>query len=549
MSCAPEWRLSAYADGDLAPAEVRALELHLVGCARCRRQVIALRDEARVLRDLVHERLPATAPPATAGRGVALGLPLAVGAFALVSLAGGALVEAMPRELAWIAPNQNIGVAEMLFDLVFTLRRSAAEWFDFAFSLAALASAAGLAYFVADALVRRVRIGGRSVAALLLLAGSFALAPRPAQAAFELRRDEAVVVPADARIDGSLFAAGDSVTIEGVIAGDLIAFGERITIRGTVEGNVFCAGREVELSGTVTGSLHCAGEEVRVEGSVGGNFYGAGDDVNVAPAAKISGDVALAGSDVRLEGELARDLLAAGEDVVIAGRVGRDASLHAQGVALLASAVVAGGLDLHLPAGEEPRIETGAVHGAITRSDLEHSDIEFTPFERFRKARFYLGRLVMLTSAFVVGLILYTLTPGLFGARVETAGRFFGSLGLGFAAMIVIPCALLLLVISVLGIPVAALGGLAMAALFFVGPIVLAAAVGRSVMRPAGASLREFAISLLVGLLLVGVLVSLPGIGGLALAFLIWAGAGLLILHLHELWRARRAARMVELPA
>ncbi len=542
MSCPHEWQISAYVDAGLGAADVRTLESHLVSCARCRRSVLALRDEARVLRDLVHERLPAPVTPAAAGRGIAFGLPLAVAALALASLGASALVEALPRPLRWLAPTENLGVANMLVDLFFAVRNTFAAWFDFALALAALVAFAGIAYLAADALARRVRLGRRSAAALLVLLAAGLLAPDSARAAFEVRDQDVVLVGADERIDGSLIAWGDSVTIEGTITGDLIAFGETVRIRGTVEGNVFCAGQEIELAGTIGGSAHCAGEDVRVEGSVGKNFYGAGEDVSFEAAARVGGDAAVACESARLEGEIARDLIAAGEDIVVSGRIGRDAGIHAAAVSFLATAVVPGKIDLHMPEGEEPVIATGAALGAITRNVMEGSAPK-TPLKRISQASYVMHRLVMVAGAFVAGLVLFALAPGLFAIRVETAGRFFGAVGAGFATMILAPVVLVLLAITVLGIPAALFGVLLCGALVYIGPIALAAVVGRSVLRSEGATLRDFAVSLAVGLLLLGVLVSLPGIGGLAFAIVIFEGVGLLVLHAHGWWSERRAAR------
>jgi len=126
--------------------------------------VIALRDEARVLRDLAHERLPAPVAPARAGRGVALGLPLTIGALALVSLGVSAAIEALPRPVRWFAPTESLGVTRMLVDLVFAIRENFAAWFDFAFALAALAAVAGVAYLASDLLLRRTRTGARAAA-------------------------------------------------------------------------------------------------------------------------------------------------------------------------------------------------------------------------------------------------------------------------------------------------------------------------------------------------------------------------------------------------
>jgi hypothetical protein len=79
--------------------------------------------------------------------------------------------------------------------------------------------------------------------------------------------------------------------------------------------------------------------------------------------------------------------------------------------------------------------------------------------------------------------------------------------------------------------------------------VVVAATVGRTVLRSGGVTFGEFARALGVGLLLLGVLISLPGIGGLALAVLILEGVGLLTFSAHEWWSERRAARAAAEPA
>jgi len=549
MTCPPEWQLSAYVDAGLDAASMKPLELHLVSCARCRRRVVALRDEARVLRELAHERLPAPAQPAQVGRGIAFGLPIAIGALALASFGAGALIESVPRPFRWLAPTEELGVTNMLFDVAFAVRNNFAAWFDFAFALAALAAAAGCAYFAADALARRTRAAGRSTAALLLLAAA-ALAPRGAQAEIVVREaDEGEVrVAAGETIDGSLVAMGESVIIEGVVGGDLLAFGESLRIAGTVEGNVFCAGREVEVAGAVTGSVHCAGEDVTLTGAVGGNFYGAGSEVVLGSASKVGADVAIAFQDGRLEGEIARDVIGAGEDVTVAGRVGRDANFHAGEIEFLATAVIPGKLELHLPEGEEPEIAAGAALGTIERKVLEDG-APSTPLKRLSQFEFIRRQIMLVVSAFLVGIVLFALAPGMFAARVETAGRFFGAVGAGFVAL----CALIvgggLIGATIVGLPAAALVFLGMAVLIFVGPIAVAAIVGRTVMRSGFGNFREFAIALGVGLLLLGILISLPVVGVIATIVIVLEGVGLLTIEAWDWWSERRAARAEAMPA
>ena len=75
MSCFPEWIYSVYVDGELADAEKRPVEAHLISCQACRELIVALREEATLLADSLHEREPIARRPRAAApvRGLALG--------------------------------------------------------------------------------------------------------------------------------------------------------------------------------------------------------------------------------------------------------------------------------------------------------------------------------------------------------------------------------------------------------------------------------------------------------------------------------------------
>ena len=56
MSPVPEWKFGAYVDGELSPAEMREVEAELVRSRRARELVVALREEASLLGDVLQER-------------------------------------------------------------------------------------------------------------------------------------------------------------------------------------------------------------------------------------------------------------------------------------------------------------------------------------------------------------------------------------------------------------------------------------------------------------------------------------------------------------
>jgi len=542
MSCPPEWTVGAYVDEGLAPAEVRRVETHLVGCERCRGLVLALRGEARALAEALSG--DASAEPAgltvvAPARGAALGLPIAIAATALVTAVASALYEMqLPSGMNWLRPSTLLGVNEMLFDTLFMLRDRAPGWLELGLALGALGGLAAIASFLAGALLRRYA----GTAALLACAwGVLASAAGPASAVTRFAHEDTVRVAAGETHQGTLVVSCESLEIDGLVVGDVLAFCERIAIRGEVEGSVFALGHEQELRGRVGGTLVAAGQLLRIEGSVGGNAYVAGQQVTLAPDARIGRDAFLGGERVHLEGEVARDLSAGGERIEIEGEVGRDLEAWSEHVELLAGARVAGDLHAHLADREGLEVAEGAVVAGAT--DIEELDrARHTVWSRYREGRFYTWVAVGFAASFLIGMLLHALAPALFGGRLATGRDFFVSLGLGFAVLVLSPIALVLLALTVVGIPAALIGLAAWGIALYLGAIVMAALIGRSLVRPQGEGAREFGMALLVGLLVVVLLKSLPFVGGAAGWVIALVGVGLLAAQAHAAWQRSRGA-------
>ena len=310
---------------------------------------------------------------------------------------------------------------------------------------------------------------------------------------------------------------------------------------GEVEGSVISVGRELELSGRVGGGLIAGAEQISVGGTVGANAYLGGERVQVGPSGRFARDAFVGGERVRVEGEVARDLSGFAERIELAGEVGRDVVGRAERVALAPSARVGGDLVAHLPERDGLELAPGAVIAGATDVQLLEPH-GHTLWSRYRDASFYTWAAVGFVASFLIGLLLHALAPSWFAGRIETGREFFVALGLGCAFALLGPLALLLVALTVVGIPLALIGLAAWAVGLYLGSVVVAALIGRSLVRPRGAGQREFGISLAVGLLVVLLLRHLPFVGGAAGWVIALTGLGLLVAHLQLLWRRSRQA-------
>jgi cytoskeletal protein CcmA (bactofilin family) len=539
--CPAEWLLGAYVDRGLEPDEVRSLEAHLVGCQRCRRSVVALEAEGSVLKAALRGEAGPEAPVVVDARGMVMGFPLAiVVALTVASVLTFLLETRLPSGAEWLHPTRLLGVNEMILDFLFALRSQGSGWLQFAVSVGLLAGLAALASFVASVLTRRLGQTATSALVLVGLGLGVALAPVPAEAVFEVRRGEEVHIGADERFDGTLIVSGESLIIDGTVAGDVFAFCERIQVRGIVEGNLIVSGREVEIDGSAD-VVVAGGEDIRLGGRVVRNAYLGGDRVTVESEADVGRDLVVGGGRLVVEGDVQRDLAAFGERLQVDGAVGRDVSAWAERVRLLETARVGRNLIAHMPDLDSLDLAAGATIGGETTTHVMEDRMR-SHWDRYRSGEFYAWLLIGFVASFVLGIVLYLLMPSLFDVQLGDGRAFLVSMGTGFAALVLVPVIIVLTALTIVGIPLALVGlGLFLLGIYLAS-ILVAAIVGRALLRNESEGTREFGLALLAGLALLVFLKALPFVGKAASVVILLVGAGVLVA------RVRRAVEQVRRP-
>ncbi|MGH0036256.1 MAG: hypothetical protein ACQGVK_14615 [Myxococcota bacterium] len=545
MSEFPESVYVAYVEGELEPEIEREFELHLVASREARQRVVALQEEVALLRDVLQDRphrSPSIAGERAPARGLALGIGPALGFAVLLTAAIGSLAELkLPGGIDWMNPFELIGAYSMLFDLVFWLRDEAPQLLELALAVVATAGVSALLTFSVTVAFRR--LGGTHLAGLVLLLGA-AVASREA-VALDLRiHEETLTVAEGESIDEPVVVSGEALYVDGVIDGDLVVVVDRAVIRGRVNGDVFALARSLEVSGTIEGSLRSVSERIVLDGQVMRSLTSLADEFSLTEDGRVERDVSALAEQISVDGEVGRHLFVGAERLELRGSVGGSADLRGERLAVLGGARIEGDLVSQVEEGFELEVSDGAtIGGEVSQAPLDH---DFRPRrDRWRDSSFYFHRVVILTSAFLVGMALHFFVPALFRSRLETSPEFFRSLGFGALALVGTPIVIVVCAVTIVGLPIALIAlGLFLTGLF-VAFTVVAALLGRTLLRREPGTAGGFGLTLLVGLAVLAVAISLPWIGPPLGWLTMLTGLGLMVDFATDTWwrpRSREAA-------
>ena len=284
-------------------------------------------------------------------------------------------------------------------------------------------------------------------------------------------------------------------------------------------------GGDIEISQPVQGPLVAIGGNVAVSAPVTGMVRLVGGKVTVGPNASILGDVKVAGGDVKLEGPIDGSLHVAGGNVRINGQVTGDATIAAGKVELGPDARIQG--KLYFRGENLYRDPAAQVVGGVEQRLTHGYWHERTAAERFAHGWFWTAGLMVLAALIAAAL------PGPSNRMAsELRDHPWVTLLLGFVALVTIPVAAILMMITIIGIPIGIVAILGYLLLLLVAYVWLAAVVGGLLLdrvKPEVAALAGWRAGMAVlAMLVIALLVRLPYIGGTAHFVALVVGVGMI---------------------
>jgi len=328
------------------------------------------------------------------------------------------------------------------------------------------------------------------------------------------------------RLGSDVFVAGDEVRLSEEVAGDALLAGGEVDFDGTVGGDAVVAGGRVRIDGTIRDDLYASGGEVRIGARIDGSARVAGGEVEFDESSNVAGGLTVGGGEVSLNGSVGRYAQVGGGRVRINGTVAGDVDVAAGELRVGPDAVIEGTLTYR--GREAPRVASGAQ----IRGGVKH--IPRGPDERGLRALFGFASLVWLIGWIIIGVLLIALAPAAVSRVAETLRtRPWAALLSGLAVLIAAPIVMVILTITLIGIPLALLllfAYLALIGIGYLASIATLADVALMRRRAAAAPSRGMRIvAFAVAAIVIYLLMAIPVIGGLLWFLLVTFGMGAIV--------------------
>jgi len=326
------------------------------------------------------------------------------------------------------------------------------------------------------------------------------------------------------RRGGDVIAAGRAAAVNDSVPGDVMAAAADIHFSGDAGGDLLGGAGNLELAGRVGGSLRAAGGNVRMATDVLRNVTVAGGNVVLERSGHVHGNAYFAGGTIRLEGAVDQLVRAAGTEVILNGPVGGDVHVESERLRVGPDAVIDGDLRYRLKKGNTANIDPGA---RITGQVIALPPVTTGIGDR-------LLHILRLLGFLVAGTVFVAMLPRATAvAETRLRARPGASFGLGLAWLILVPIAVLVLAITVIGLPLALLNIALYLVFVYLARAVVAVWLGRLMLqRRVAADRTGLTLSFLAGggvLLLLGLI---PWIGALITVVACLFGLGAIALAL-----------------
>lgn len=304
---------------------------------------------------------------------------------------------------------------------------------------------------------------------------------------------------------------------------DVYAIGNNLKFAGKVEADILAAGNNITIeTESVGGSIRVAGATILINSNVERNINAVAASVEIKEGTKAKG-IYVASGDVNFNGE-AEDLFVNADTVTINGTVTGNVKVNCSKLIIGENARVDGTFEVR---GEEEPIILGDFDSSKITFDKIITDYDN---ESLFAGINIAGKIISLITA-IIFCILITLFCSRYNNRACEKLEHRGWLPflIGFATLIVLPIAAVLLCITIVGIPISVISLIIYGILIYLAPVFTGIILGRFILK----NMNEY-LSAIIFTLIVKIITFIPYVGGVSLFICVLLSLGVFIQNTFE---------------
>lgn len=236
-----------------------------------------------------------------------------------------------------------------------------------------------------------------------------------------------------------------------IYEGDLYLTGNDITMDKLVNGNVYIAAKNVKITGQIAGNLFIFANTVEfTDAYIESSAYICANDVKFQAVAS---DLYICSNNLEIPTNYGvyRDIKSFSNNLTLLGIVGRDAYCEATNLTISkddAKATIYG--NFNYGSKSEIEIPEGAVEGEVKYSQIMNENNNNNILDYI-----YSALCAIIFTLVIYGLALLFTKGSIEKCTKITAKKFLPAFGIGILALILVPIASILLMITTVGVPVA----------------------------------------------------------------------------------------------
>ena len=264
-----------------------------------------------------------------------------------------------------------------------------------------------------------------------------------------------VVIDKNQVVTDDFYTTASVIEISGLCKGDVYVAGTQILVDGTIEGDLICLAGSLQITGQVKGALRGLCGQTLISGSVGKNVTLVSAAFTSTPLSRFNSHLFLAASTADISGKLSKDLYAGVTNIRFGGQDLGNMYVYAGTLRVNSSAIVSGDLEYSSP--NPLVVQEGARIGRVTeKKGAAHIYSKSMVFNNIMLGSKIAGVLMNLFFTILIGIILIRVWPNIFKRSLNNLKHHLAkSFVQGVVFIVAVPVIGLLLLITILGIPIA----------------------------------------------------------------------------------------------